>query len=329
MFELNRFPRDFKDIVSTKLPPEIQKHSLDCAEGIATALIEGKDFIFDMDGVIFRGDSLLRPHLTTEYIIHNLRRLELFVNRNGTNERNGVATARSYHVVDHLRRFKDLKLKAPLILEEGQILIAEGKTIPLVPLKHIQFIASVKHAMKDLSSYRADWNEVKASPAFTFCPGNYQWQGVARISFWSISQGKAQDQEILKTVFDPTLRLVAKYHGIDYESEVVATTSPMRMPNHDYELAIFSLKRKQNGKPFDKSMAAEHAYGRNGTRCIFVADGYGDTPMKKVASPVIGIKGNLDETNDATEFLREAHFKLESPEHFAHVLDVTAQLLGV
>lgn len=279
--------------------------------------------LLDMDGVVFQADSLDVPRLTTPDIIPVLSYIEELGVRIGT------ATARSTHVVDYLRDL-GLRLQGPAILEEGQVVLSGEEAIHLTLPTHKDFMKTATDVLSAHTAFESTWEAVQENArkgTFSFCHGNYQWQGEYRSSFWFSYRGNQDiDHRTVAAVFEPTLRDIADLYGLAYEKDIAIATSRMAVNN----LAIVTIKGQANGQPIHKGMAAEKLLQGS---WIFVADGFGDTSLaietrRRTNGAVIGIEGNLDISNDVPEFLRSANAVLETPQDFVQSLQHTAYLLS-
>lgn len=129
--------------------------------------------LLDMDGVVFRSDSLHIPLLTTPDIIQTLQLLEI----NGIMI--GPATARGMHVVNYLREH-GLQLSGPAILEDGQKLVQNGIVEYLNHQNHQQFMRNLRSTLMQSAEFSPSWDHVRKvnqDGRFAFCAGNFQWQG--------------------------------------------------------------------------------------------------------------------------------------------------------
>lgn len=290
-----------------------------CGELIASHLSLGSPLILDIDGVVCRADSLDRPELTTPAIITSVKTLE------NLGVKVGVATARGEHIVEYLRREHNLQIEGPAILEEGQVLIKDGNKEYLAVPNHPKFIADLRQEFMLDPRFQDSWRMVKmifeSSGAPTFCPGNFQWQGECRASFWFFAHGdKDRDRQILTTIFESKLRKLAQKNELDYEKDLAVSVSRMSVGN----LGILSIKGRVDGLPVNKGTAAEKLV----QPWVFAADGFGDTALaivtKKFNGAVIGIEGNLDVSDEPPEFLKNADFVLRNPEELNLALSYAA-----
>lgn len=285
---------------------------------------ENPQLLLDMDGVILQSDSLDVPQLTTLDVIPTLKLLE----NQGVSI--GPATGRGMHVVDFLRN-QGLKLSGPAILEEGQVIVQNGIASHVGHPNHEKFIGSVRDTMKRDRGYVPTWNDVRKEAQgnkFTFCPGNFQWQGTSTDKYWFHYIGEdLRDVEIISNIFQSRLRILALQAKLDYDRDVELRVYRMQPSAKNGNLAIITVKGKLDGKTIDKGVAAERLSGRWG----FAADGFGDTPLAKISKirsgVVIGIEGNLDITKDTPEFLHLADIVLRNPAEFTKALRHAASVL--
>jgi hypothetical protein len=288
------------------------------------ALQETPTLLLDMDGVVFEADSLQQPQLTTLDIIQTLQSLE----EQGVAI--GPATGRGMHVVEFLRN-QGLQLVGPAILEEGQVIITDMETRYLGRPGHRAFMREIKSAMESHSEFVPTWDEVRINACdgrFTFCPGNFQWQGECRSSFWFYYHGDPkQDKAIVATRVEPILQALSPLYGLNYDKDVAVGVYRMKSSETNGNLAVIGIKGTLDGQLIDKGIAAKKMTGSWG----FAADGFGDTPLAVVAKSrggvVIGIEGNLDLTKDAPEFLQKADVTLRNPGDFTQALRYTANIL--
>ncbi len=309
---------EYRPIIETNSPAvEVTvKQWQQCGVLMANYFRQGNALLLDIDGVVCKADALVNPELTTQEIIPALKKLE------NLGVKLGVATARGVQIVEYLRDEHGLQINGPAILEEGQVFINDGHKNYLSVPNHPRFIADVRHILKLQPTFQESWQQVRtlfeSNRALTFCPGNFQWQGECRASFWFFAHGeKDNDREVLATIFEPILRELALENGIDYEQDLAVSVGRMSVGN----LGIVSMKGKVNGLPVNKGTAAEKLT----QPWVFVADGFGDTPLayvtKRRNGAVIGIEGNLDDSNEPPEFLRNADYVLSDPEEFAKALN--------
>lgn len=284
---------------------------------------ETPTLLLDMDGVIFEADSLHQPRLTTLDIVPTLQLLE------DQGVLIGPATGRGMHVVEFLRN-QGLQLAGPAILEEGQVIITDTETRYLGRPGHRAFMREMRSAMEGHPEFVSTWDEVRINAEdcrFTFCPGNSQWQGECRSSFWFHYQGyPEQDKAIVTTKIEPTLWELSSQHGLDYSKDVAIGVYRMRGSEKNGNLAVIGIKGTLDGQLIDKGTAAKKMTCSWG----FAADGFGDTPLAVVTKSrggvVIGIEGNLDLTKDAPEFLQKADATLRNPRDFTQALRHTASV---
>lgn len=309
---------DYRPSLNSQTTIETTIKQQQCGVLIAEHLSRGSALMLDLDGVVFEQDSLDYPRITTPNILSALKNLE------SLNIKVGVATARSVQVVELLKEKYGLRMEGAAILEEGQVFMNGGKKRYFSAPNHPKFIADVRSALRLQPTFRQSWQEVKnlfeADGAVTFCPGNFQWQGECRASFWFFAHGENnRDKNVLTTISEPILRL-ARGNGIDFEKDLAVSAYRMSVGN----LGIVSIKGKIAGMPINKGTATEELT----EPCIFVADGFGDTPLvsiiKRQNGAVIGIKGNLDESKEPPEFLSQADYVLNNPEEFAQTLHYAA-----
>ncbi|MEO8581750.1 MAG: hypothetical protein ABI425_04220 [Patescibacteria group bacterium] len=281
--------------------------------------------LLDMDGVIFRADSLHVPELTTPEILVTLRLLEA----QGVSI--GPATGRGIHVVNYLRE-QELKLSGPAILEEGQTIIQNGQIEYLGHPNHRAYMDAIKATLQSHPEFLPEWHLVQSAAKvgqFTFAPGNFQWQGECRSSFWFHYDGDpSQDRKIVMGKFEPIFHQLAIEFGLNYDRDVAVNTFRMQPNEENGNLAIIGIKGKLDGNLIDKGIAAQHIEGT----WAFAADGFGDAPLSRVTSirngVVIGIEGNLDTTSDATEFLLTANVVLRNPREFNDALRHASHVIG-
>lgn len=281
-------------------------------------------FLFDVDGVILQGDSLYEPTVTTMNVVPVLKDLEnLGVSL-------GIATARGKGVLDFLRGL-GLRFEGPSILEEGHISIFDQKEHFLSKPTHPQFIIRVQEVMKQHPFYKQEWEMVRLSEELSmeplFCPGNYQWQGNHRISFWfSYKDGaSSRGQEILH-IFEPQLRQAAQVNRLSYEDDV-----DVKVSRTHGGLGVLRIAAKKTGEKINKGMAAKY-YMAHYNGWIFVGDGFGDLSLaqqtKLQGGKVVGIEGNLDDVAEIKEFLASSDSVLQSPKELVETLQFTVNLLS-
>lgn len=292
-----------------------------CGLYLAEIFYNGVPLICDIDGVICKADSLDRPELISSQLIESLLLLE----SHGVAV--GVATARGELIINYLRDEHSLHLNGPLILESGHLLIEGSEKKHLAGSHHKSFIEYVRKTLKTTAHFRNDWlavqDDYKHSGATAFCPGNIQWQGECRASFWFYAHGeKENDQKLLAELFEPTVRYVAQSYGLSYEMDVSLTVNRMKINNNTEgeQLGIISLKGKRNGVTIQKGTAAEQLK----TPWVFVADGFEDMALADLTrsrnGAVVGIKGNLDDSDEPIQFLINADCILDNPDELAIVL---------
>ena len=270
-----------------------------CAAAIAKHLGANRQLLLDVDGVICQADALDFPRLTAPSIISSIRGLE---------DRGiavGVATARGMHIVDYLREEHSLQLEGSSILEEGQMLLREGRVEHTVPNAHRMFIRNLREKLQQHSGFRPLWQEVEAK---TFCPGDRQWQGQSRASLlFRAEDGIEEGYEILVSI-ELTLAETAKANGLDPQ-DIVIGVNRMSMNN----LGIITINGKKDGQYVDKGIAAKILEGS----WVFVADGFGDSHLALVTKErgglVVGIEGNLDVSSEPPKFLTQSHYVLVHP----------------
>lgn len=283
-----------------------------------------RTLLLDMDGVVMQGDSLHEPRVTNPHMIHALQRLEKL------GIKIGCATGRSEHIVRFLRS-QGLRLEGPAILEEGQTLIHNGVTEYLGHDNHRKFMKSINAAMTTHPEYSERWDKVRRNYSFAFCPGNEQWQGDCRSSFWfhyDKDSDPKYDAMIVAKLFAPRLQKIAEFYELTPD-DLALSVYRMKPNENNGNLAIIGLKGRLKGEVINKATAAQKIKGSP----VFVADGFGDMPLaeeiKRRGGPVIGIKGNLDESNEPNAFLDLVGSKnvLENPSDFVTALYHTADIL--
>ncbi|MDO8657144.1 MAG: HAD hydrolase family protein [Candidatus Levybacteria bacterium] len=298
------------------------KHN-QCGVLIASYLKQGRALLLDVDGVICKADSLDHPELTTPHIINNIKKLE------STGRKVGIATARGSQITDYLRFEHGLRLDGPLIYEEGQVMVIDGEKIYLSNPNHTGFIKSVRAELKMHKAFSKSWQMAKEiyenRGVVTFCPGDTQWQGECRASFWFFSDEKTKHgRDIIISMFEPTLTKLSAMHKLDYKNDLSISVGRMSVGN----LGILSIKGKKEGQPINKGTAARLLR----ERWIFVADGLGDISLafetRQNNGLVIGIEGNLDDSDEPHKFLENADCVLSTPEDFAKALDYASFCLN-
>ena len=282
----------------------------------------GSFLLLDIDGVVCKADSLDYPEITTPRIIAPVKALETL------GVKVGIATSRGHHIVEHLSFEHGLNLAGPAILEEGQVLVLNGEKKYLTSPNHLKFIKSIRRTLMMHPSFQSSWQMVKTryetEGLVTFCPGDTQWQGECRASFWFFSNEKGNEDELIRSMFQPTLSKLAVIHELDYKNDLSVSIGRMSVGN----LGIMSIKGKKEGQPINKSAASNFLTDP----WIFVADGFGDTTLafvtKNFGGCVIGIEGNLDDSDEPKSFLRNADYVLSNPQEFAKALEYVASCLN-
>lgn len=299
-----------------------------CGLAMAAHFLQGQSLLLDGDGVTVKGDSLFEPELTTPDIIEAIRSVET----SGVSV--GVATARSSRFVDFLRNFS-LDLKGPAILEEGQVVETSANRTLLVSPSHKVFVARVREVLKNHPNWRRSWREVQVHASngngeLFFCDGHEQWQGDSRISFWFHAVGSEErDFHIKREIIDATIKPVGESLGLTMGKNYMTSLGRMTLEHvgTSGHLGIISLKSAHNGHPVNKSMAAAFL----GKPYVFVADGEGDPPLGaynlRNGGINIGIKGNLDISNDPSRFMRVSEYVMDDASSLARSLMVAANFV--
>lgn len=319
---LPRQPRSIEERLDAKAL--IQR----CGLTMAAHFLHGQSLLLDGDGVTVKGDSLFEPELTTPDITRAIRLIE------EAGVPVGVATARSSRFIDFLRSFS-LKITGPAILEEGQLIEMPEAKVFLTSSVHKEFVAKVKKELKTHPNWRPNWHNVQvpethANGELFFCDGHEQWQGDSRISFWFHAVGSEdRDFHIKREIIDATINAVGESFGLTMGKNYMTSLTRMTLEHIGTAgyLGIISLKSVHNGHPVNKSMAAAFL----GKPYVFVADGVGDPPLGAynlhTGGINIGLKGNLDVSNDPSRFMKLSAYVLDDPRSFAKSLIVAADFV--
>lgn len=285
-----------------------------CSVWLAANLANGAQLLLDGDGVLAKSDSLTRTKWLEPALIKSIRRLETL------RVKVGVGTARGEHFVERLRA-EGLLINGVSILEDGQAVIKKGVLQYLVSPQHLRFIGDLRERLKQSGSCRKSWFEVLSAPE-TFCPGNHQWQGRARASWWFSQTGDfTHDALKMQKIFWPILKQAAEKYNLVIGIDVGLSLIRMRGNN----LAIMAVRC--NG--FEKASAI----GYLDSPAVLVADGEGDlnlgTGILAGGGGILGIGGNLDISGEPTRFLRDkADWVIDSPQQLVSIFDGAARLLA-
>lgn len=305
--------------------PDISSHEAltrikKCASALSAHFSTKHDLLLDGDGVLVDQDSLFHPTLIDPSIIPTLRLLEKQVINIG------VATARSESFIDFLRA-NGLIIAGPQILQEGQVLYKDEQKVYFVSEAYKNFVRAVDRIIPKLSNWRTRWADVWSSDEPVFCNGNSQWQGDCRISFWFYEKNGIVHGEKIKQRLDPIIEEVAKSFELRSGRDYIFSLSRMSLERYSRngDLGIMSLKAIREGLPFDKSVAASYL----GMPFVLVADGYHDAVLgyinKAHGGLNIGVEGNLDKSNDASNYMKLTDIRLGSVHEFTEAVRMVVQ----
>lgn len=276
--------------------------------------------LFDVDGVLLEPRSLNKPQVSTDLILPAIASLEY------QGVEIGLATGRGMHAINYLRKQGGINLSGPNIIEQGHVLMLGDTILHFGHPQHRPFIDSVLKVLKAHKQRRQTFEEVQASAGeFTFCRGKFQWQGGSRVYFWIKDSGdNNRNQRMTEETLIPVIKRVASRYGLDYAKDIGVDVSRVKVGG----FAIVGIRGKINNQDVNKGTPLEHF--PEGP-WIFVADGFGDMPLAVATHDkgglVVGVRGNLDISNEAEIFLENADIVLDNPEELATALHHAAHLL--
>lgn len=305
--------------------PVTETSSIDrCGVLLARHFLRGEPLLLDADGVIVRSDALFSPRQISPSLVTVIKEIE------SLDIQVGLATARSEQFVEYLRA-QGLRMQGPLILQEGQLLVADETRTYFVHELYRDFIHAAKSVVSKHSAWRESWYPVWSSGLkdMVFCPGNRQWQGDSRASFWFYTDGDLERNTTMKeALLDPMIDVVGESFGLERNVDFTTSLGLLSLANHGKAgfLGMVSIKGMRNGTSIDKSVAAD-LYGRP---VVFVADGVGDVQLGKWnrgRGINIAIEGNLDVSSDPDRFYRLSELILRNPSELAMSLFHAARII--
>lgn len=291
--------------ITRELPREIINDAVVGGKLIEGIVAEGKQLMFDVDGVVGDGRSE-EIVIAEEGLIEALRILEDQVDI-------GIATARNIKAIEELRG-KGLKIKGDCIFEEGHVVVRGGKIKRLSTKKHRGFIRAVKDR----------FGTERRLEGFGIGLGLSPWQGEARVSLAIKNRMTAlSDEQIISQLMWDFYECAEPFDGFDVDSKVV-----LRMRDMGENGQVLVVSAKKGRRLVDKGMAGEELIGS----WTFFGDGPGDLSLAQVTvakgGRVVGVGESSDVTSEIGEFISLAGNIFENREVLVKSFNAAESFLG-